>query len=674
MANDTPFSRSLWLWFAVCSVVCLGVLAVSPAKDFFREYRRYQDAYRGRLLAAAGSSKELKEAQAETVHVRQIWVPGLDNRIDRCTSCHLGVENPRMARAPQPFRLHPPTPHTPDDLQQFGCVTCHRGQGRATTRADAHGEAPDWDSPLLPLRYTEASCGTCHLADTVPEASLLSEGRKLLRSSGCLGCHHLEGSEKWQSHAPDLNGLAQKTYPQWVRAWLNAPRQLRPETSMPDFHLPTQEVEPLLAFLWVQPPLPGADIEAEEELPRGDLSRGEKLFRESRCISCHTVEGRGNGSASELAGIGSKVNRKWLGAFLANPHTFQPATPMPRYHFSREDLVDLTQYMLDEFIDPEAPARDAPYRPPQKLVEAGERLYRQYGCGGCHGVAGRKDVKTAPELTGIGGKPAALLDFGAREDLPRRLPDWLAAKVSQPRSFREGLRMPDFGFSAGQIQALVTALLSYGGGHMPEGYRVPEPKPNYVPPGRFGELVRTYRCLTCHEIQGIGGDISTAPLTAEGSKVKKEWLKQYLLLPTTIRPILIERMTPLWLPEEEAAFLADFMENVYVNDDITGEIFPARPPQEQTERGSRLFYERFGCQACHQVGGAGGYYGPPLDQSPAKLKSGWIAWWLRGPQRWRRDVRCPDYGLDETDARDVTAFLVSLPTAAQASQGVGAGP
>ena len=671
MATNRPSSQSLWLWFAVSSVVCLGVLAVSPAKDFFREYRRYQNVYRERLLAAAGSSKELKEAQAETVHIRQIWVPGLNNKMDRCTSCHLGVENSKMGRAPRPFGLHPPAPHTPGDLQRFGCVSCHRGQGRATTLADAHGEVPNWDSPLLPLRYTEASCGTCHLADTVPEASLLSEGRTLLRNSGCLGCHHLEGSEPWRSQAPNLDGLAQKTYPEWVRAWLKAPRQLRAGASMPDFHLSPQEVEALLAFLWAQPPLTGADAEGGEEPPPGDFPRGEKLFRESRCISCHTVEGRGSGSASELTGIGSKVNRKWLGAFLANPHAFQPGTPMPRYHFSREDLADLTQYMLEGFTDPEAPARGAPYRPPQKLVEAGERLYQRYGCGGCHRIAGRQDVKAAPELTGIGSKPVGLLDFGIREDLPRRLPDWLAAKVSQPRSFREGLRMPDFGFSAGQIHALVTALLSYSGESLPEGYRVPAPERHYVPPGRFGQLVRTYRCLTCHEIQGTGGDISTAPLTAEGSKVKREWLEQYLLLPTAIRPILAERMTPLWLPREEAAFLADFMDNVYVNDEIPGEIFPARPPQEQTERGYRLFYERYGCQACHQIGNAGGYYGPPLDQSPVKLKSGWIAWWLRGPQRWRRDVRCPDYGLDETDARDLTAFLVSLPGTVETSPRVG---
>jgi len=220
--------------------------------------------------------------------------------------------------------------------------------------------------------------------------------------------------------------------------------------------------------------------------------------------------------------------------------------------------------------------------------------------------------------------------------------------------------MPVFGFTESEIQALVTALLSYTGETLPPGYRVAADEPVYRPAGRFGALVRRYRCLSCHQVQGFGGDISTAPLTAEGSKVQRQWLESYLLLPTTIRPILTDRMIPLRMPEEEAAFLSNYIENVYLDDEIPGEIFPAGPPPEQAARGRRLFFERYGCQACHQAEGAGGYYGPPLDETPQKLESGWIAWWLQGPQRWRADVRCPDYGLEATDARDLAAYLMTL--------------
>ncbi len=673
-ADPNGSSDRLWLGFAVSSILLLVVLAVSPVKDYFREYRGFQNGYRARLLAAAGTSKELAEARAETVGIRQVWIPKLNGHVDRCTTCHLGVENPKMKGAPEPYRFHPLTPHTPGDFEKFGCVSCHRGQGRATTRAEAHGEVADWASPLLPLRYTEAACGTCHQGDVVPEAALLSRGRALIERVGCPGCHKLERHEGWRSQAPELDGLAQKTHVEWLRAWLKNPRSLRPQTWMPNFHLSDDEVGALAAFLWAQPP--HHTIEAAAKLPEGDFDRGKTIFRESRCISCHTVGGRGNGSAPELGGVGSAFNRAWIFAFLGDPHSFQPATKMPQYDFTRQDLLDLSTYLSEDMLDPSAPAAGGPYRPPLKRVKAGEALYQKYGCAGCHRIAGRKDVaQIGPDLTGIGGKPVARLDFGSRDDLPRTLPDWLAAKVSQPRSFRDGLKMPEFGFTPDQIEALVTALLSYDGQEIPEPYRVVPATAHYEPPGRFGDLVRRYRCLSCHQMQGVGGDISTAPLTAEGSKVTGKWLKSYLLLPTTIRPVLTDRMLPLRLPDEQAGFLADFVENVFIDNDIPGDIFPGGAPADQAERGRRLYYERYGCQSCHQLGGNGGYYGPPLDDSPSKLKSGWIAWWLQGPQRWRPDIRCPDFGMDATDARDLAAFLNTYrPSAPSAGAGDGGRP
>jgi mono/diheme cytochrome c family protein len=670
---DRP-SDSLWLAFALASVAMLVVLAVSPVKDYFREYRSYQRQYRSLLLKKAGSLKEVRRAQEQVVGIRQIWIPSFDGRVDRCTTCHLGVEEPEMGKAAEPFRTHPRTPHTPGDFQRFGCVACHQGQGRATSLKEAHGFVADWDSPLLPIRYTESACGRCHLGDSVPEASLLSQGRALMSRAGCYACHKVSGHEGWRSEAPGLNGLSAKTNPAWLRAWLKAPRSLRPDTWMPDFHLSDGEIEELTAFLWSQPPAKGEDLGPEGEPPAGDSDRGRVLFSESRCISCHTVEGRGNGSAPELSGVGSKVTRRWLVAFLANPEGFVPETKMPRYHFSRQDLLDLSEYMMEEMTDPSAPAPGPPLRPALKTIHAGEEVYRKYGCAGCHAIQGRSEAaQIGPELTGIGEKPAALLDYGRREDLPHRLPEWLAAKVTNPRSFREGLRMPDFNLKPEQVEAVVTALLSLSRAPVPEALRVPAPDPHVVLPGRFGSLVKRYRCLSCHQVNGYGGDISTAPLGAEGSKVREEWLKNYLLHPSAIRPILVERMIPLRMPDEEAGFLAGFMENVYLDDSVPGEIFPGGPSAEQVERGRKLFYERYGCQACHMVGGKGGYYGPLLDGAGLRLNSGWVYWWLKKPQRWRADVREPDYGLSDEDARDLSAYIVSIPPQKPATGQAGGG-
>jgi len=670
VSPPVPSSDRLWFWFFVSSVTFLVVLAVSPIKDYFREYRHYQNEYRQRLLHSAASLKQLNQARARAVSVQQIWLPALDDHVDRCVSCHLGVEEPRMAGAPEPFRQHPRTPHTPGDFARFGCVACHLGQGRATTVAEAHGHVRDWSSPILPVRYTEAACGRCHLGDQVAEASLLSEGRALMTRVGCFGCHKVAGHEGWKSEAPDLAGLSQKTNPAWLAAWIHSPRSLRPTTWMPDFTLSGAEIDSLVAFLWSRPPRVDLDAGATPVAVSGDAERGKHLFSISRCISCHTVEGRGNGSAPELSGVGSKVTRRWLVAFLADPQRFYPDTRMPRYHFSGHDVADLADYMMEEFTDPSAPAPTPGLHSADRVVQAGETIFRRAGCNGCHQIGGKaQGAAIGPELTGIGDKPVGRLDFGRRADLPRALPDWLAAKVTNPRSFRDGLKMPRFGFTEHETEALTTALLSLGHQPVPVAYQVPVHEAAYTPPGRFGELVRQYRCLSCHQIDGVGGDISTAPLTAEGSKVRQSWLAGFLKLPTTVRPILEERMIQLQMPDEERAFIAGFAENVLRNDSIPAEIFPAAPPADQVERGRRLFHERYGCQACHMIGGKGGFYGPVLDGAGERLKTGWIYSWLKGPQRWRADAREPDYGLDDADARALTAYVATLPPLAAAHGG-----
>lgn len=671
MWRNNPSTDPLWFWFGISSIVFLAVLAVSPAKDFFREYRSYQQDHRQLLLERAGSPRELEQARATGVGIRQIWIPELDNRVDRCVTCHLGIDDPRLADVTQPHRSHPPVPHVPEDLDSFGCVVCHQGQGRATTVAAAHGEAADWESPLLPLGYTEAGCGRCHEDASVPEASMLSAGRALVEQAGCYGCHELRGHSSWQSDAPDLDGLSQKTHVEWLRAWLKDPKALQPGTWMPDFDMPDDEIDALVAFLWAQPPTAEQVVEENRNEP-GDYDRGRRIFRESRCITCHLVEGKGNGSAPELSGIASKVNRDWLIAFLRDPHAFQPDTVMPRYAFEHQDLLDLSQYMMEEFIDPSAPtSAGQPYRTALREIERGETVYSKYGCGGCHGLKGQAEgPRIGPELTGIGDKPVGLLDFGQRTDLPRALPDWLAAKLLDPRSFRPGLKMPAFDFTPEEVQAVVTALLAASSSLQPNAYRVAATQSEYTPPGRFGRIVKRYRCQSCHLIQGAGTDIATAPLTYEGSRVKPQWLEDYMLVPTTIRPLLAERMVPLRMPREEAAFIADFIQNVYVDDAIPDDLFPDGPPSERAERGRALFHERYGCQACHMVDNHGGYYGPLMDGLGDRLKPGWVAWWLQGPQRWREDVRCPDHGMSATDAEDLAAYVASISVPRSSDEGV----
>ena len=122
-------------------------------------------------------------------------------------------------------------------------------------------------------------------------------------------------------------------------------------------------------------------------------------------------------------------------------------------------------------------------------------------------------------------------------------------------------------------------------------------------------------------------------------------------------------MPVLRMPREEAVQLADAFESFSLDRRIPEDPFSGRPASDaDTVEGQKL-YAGLGCRGCHIIESSGGYYGPPLTDTGKRLKSGWVYTWLKGPQRWRADVRCPNYGLADTDALRLTAYLGTLRSA-----------
>ena len=653
--------------FALSSLAFLAVLAVSPVKNALRSYRSIQREFLRIGIARAATVKAARTYASRPVEIQQIWLPEFENRVERCTTCHLGVADEAMAGAREPFRLHPATVHTPRDFARFGCTVCHGGEGLATSQEDAHGTAADAASPIIPAAYAEAGCGRCHQSDVVTDAPALSQGRALMEKSGCFACHAARGHEDFRSDAPPLDTIAAKTGGEWLQQWLSNPRAVDANATMPNFWLSKDEIRDLSHYLFSRPVPPELRraIDAASSEPAGVPAKGKTLFAESRCISCHTVEGKGNGSAPELGKIASRATRGWLIAFIRDPQAFYPQTRMPQYGFSDADVRDIVAYFEDELRDFDAPATILdPVRVNATIAERGQKIFKTAGCFACHTSTAKEAERFGPDLDGIGDRRAISLDFGRRNDLPRTLEAWLATKISDPRSFASGLKMPTFAFDPEQRRVIVTALLAMPARPVPEAYRdVPPQQASIVPGGAIGAIVSRYRCLSCHEIGSRGGDISTAPLTFEGSKVNREWLAKYLAVPYSIRPILPERMPVLRIPQADAEKLADAIETWYVNGSIPEDPFAGRPDSDRDATEGARLYTTLGCRSCHIIDKNGGYYGPPLTDTRARLKPGWVYRFLQDPQRWRADIRCPNYGLTETDALRLTAYLENLPPA-----------
>ena len=121
------------------SVTSTAILALVAHQDNYGgERRKTQNRYRALLVRHASSRQERRAAEGFSIELRQLFVQELDT-VDRCTTCHLGVENPAMADAAQPLRLHLGRLLAHHPPEHFGCTICHEGQGRATNRDAAHG-------------------------------------------------------------------------------------------------------------------------------------------------------------------------------------------------------------------------------------------------------------------------------------------------------------------------------------------------------------------------------------------------------------------------------------------------------------------------------------------------------------------------------------------------------
>lgn len=637
--------------FAVASLVFLGILAVSPLKDRYTDWRKYQEEY-NELLA-----KEPIKTIPISYGIKQIWAREL-GRIDRCVSCHLGLSETNLLDTYEPFKTHPEIYH---DYERFGCTVCHQGQGLATSAAEAMVKSEFWDKPILPREYLESSCGSCHKERNVRGADRLNDGRKWIEDLGCIGCHSMGSFEK--SFAPSLDGIGSKVDRRWLIDWLENPYALKWNTRMPDFLFSHEDAEALTDFLITfkeysyrpesLPPELKVDTFSDEM-----VDYGKARFREARCISCHTVDEKGGPLASELVKIGSKVNKRWLYNFLKDPQSMQPGIPMPQFGFDERELIAVVAYIMTEFIDWDLEEMEASDKPPATdRFERGLELFNEYNCDGCHQLNYPKVSKNmGPDLTFMGDKPLYELPVSDNGD-DIDLQSYIFGKLDNPRQYVGNLRMPKYHLTEELKINLTVAVLAQKNPGFPHDFQVEDDFAAFPRiGGKFGAIVKKYSCYSCHEINGKGY-LLASDLSFEGSRVQKKWLEDYFRLPYTIRPILTERMPNLFMTDDEIKTAVDYINLVLVNDTISG-IDIDTGDNALVAEGRELFYNKYGCQSCHQIDGAGGYVGPPLDHLGSRLTSGWIYSWISDPRKYRPDTVEPNAGLTDSEAKAITAYLM----------------
>lgn len=671
---------------ALCTIVFVGVLAISPIKDFRREWRQYKRSYVRYAQTRPDTKKLLADYRPD---IDQIWIPGM-NVVDRCTTCHLGVAEPSLAGAsvPQPFRAHPQVPHK---IREWGCTICHRGQGAATEVAEAHESTLAWEQPILPLKFIQSSCGSCHYAD-LPQTPQLTRGRQLLSELNCQGCHKLRGMERPAMLGPDLTSVGTKVSREWIYKWLKEPRtvvdrdgntvangyETEEEPRMPKFRLDETQLRALSAYLSMQRAHPVTpykfDLHVVAAWSKNPelVSQGEVRFKQMFCSTCHSLAVTRAGETKliggdigpELTKVGSKVSPDWLVAWLRDPQGYLPHTRMSRYGWSDEDLYKVTQYITTKLTDSDLLANVPQVgAPTEEEVDLGKRLFQEKGCASCHSIAGLNPQRDfGPDLSALGAKNASELEFG-KAAIPHNLVSYIQAKLRDPVSVNPAARMPQYNWNQADLDAVTTALLSMKGAPATSALQnlvVPKKEAAFHPPGPFGELYERYKCYTCHKFNGFGGDVAP-DLTYEGSRAQRQWIVDFLKTPQTLRPTLVLRMPQFNMSDKDAATLADYMSLALQHPDANPasvdakEFTPAR-----AALGKQLYEVKYQCQACHTIGGTGGYVGPNLNNAGTWLTAGWIEAWLRDPQALVPDTIEPHRQFTDEEIKSLTAYLLTL--------------
>src|ERR1019366_1359318 len=114
--------RRLQQLFFALSFLALALILAAAWQANTPSWKTYQRSFL--QLEAQGEPNAITKAAvlATPPEIHQVLLPGLQ-RVDRCTTCHLGVEDPTMKNAALPFAFPANlAPHVP---AKFGCTACH---------------------------------------------------------------------------------------------------------------------------------------------------------------------------------------------------------------------------------------------------------------------------------------------------------------------------------------------------------------------------------------------------------------------------------------------------------------------------------------------------------------------------------------------------------------------
>jgi cbb3-type cytochrome c oxidase subunit III len=488
----TIMSKNKYL-LLISSLGVLVLLVVAIVQENFRkDWRRIQQS-------------AVTEAGPVEVRLRQTVVPAL-RVTDRCVTCHVGMSETGVSGSTV-VQAHKPVVHDP---AEFGCTTCHGGQGAATDKDEAHGNVHFWPEPMIPTRYAYAGCGSCHTHLQVTDLQTLEAARTSFERADCLACHRMDGRGGTirpfggGMEGPDLStagasGYDTAWYDKHLEKWQRPESDVWRESFGPLSFEDRQDIE---LYLGSRVGAPG-------------LVEAKAVFHSVGCRGCHKINGVGGDDGPDLSRAGEKdpglldfthvpgerTLSNWIAEHFRFPARLVPGSLMPAMDLNEEQIEALTFYTLSL----RRPAFPDAYWPKDRIravrfderefAADGKTLYNSF-CSACHGLQGQGN-----RYPGMDPFPAI-----SNPDFLRLASDEFITETVQRG--RPGTRMPPWGEMQGglhaeEVAAVVAYVRELGGGAPPE----PDPRPFRWAAGDAYEGQRLYGtlCSGCHGAEGAGG-------------------------------------------------------------------------------------------------------------------------------------------------------------------------
>ncbi|MCH9608527.1 MAG: hypothetical protein S4CHLAM45_11050 [Chlamydiales bacterium] len=646
------------IFFAVLVMLGIGVFVY---REVFPEYKTYQYAYRD--LEKLRSERTGEEPAPFQMGIKQILIPDTTNGpeiIDRCTSCHVAIDlphfsptrvaldvndnplingegNPILEKNPdyvfahvndqkfdfakEALKMHPliggetrPFQHHPID--EYGCTSCHSGNGRALVKNRAHGPIYDdeyelWDPKLKKPQFLEIDPNNDPLFSKMyngkPSHELVFQTKPLMTGplivAKCMQCHQTSQNEvkSLLSKIDDFKMEQEKRRGTLEQGIIDDQKAL---ASIDHLQILLKREGDGGALQWLNQELQNSENTSDQI----DAYEGQYTF-----IKEH------KNPLNALAEERTRVER----LLQEKEHSLTKENPLLVVEQNQE-VVQNVRTHLDYLL--------AGY-------ERGKQLYISQACYACHRIAGFSRASVGPELTTIG------LNY----------PWYVKESIVWPQADLPSSTMPNFHLDHEEVADLMSFLMAQTGerkvvsevehqlslAQWEAGEKMAWEKP--VSPTQIldvkeGMLVyATEGCAACHKLEGFDSKyevhdtawfLRTFPDGAPGSKIAFGVETEREAIDTQI--VQIEKTSLL----DEINF-----EEFYSNFKFAERALSDPADKERLKKVQRAYIQEYGL---------GREIAPPLNWSGVNRDEGWLLGHFHNPPGYTAKSIMPVMPFDDT--------------------------